>query len=68
MISILIIIITTYRKYNMKHKNRKNTMKREEQEHEPKLKQVQQPDVVLSKYFFFETKQPHSHRNIPRGI
>ena len=28
MISILIIIITTYRKYNMKHKNRKNTMKK----------------------------------------
>ena len=52
----------------MKHKNRKNTMKKKNREQEPKLKQVQQPDVVLSKYFFFETKQPHSHRNIPRGI
>ena len=52
----------------MKHKNRKNTMKPEEQEHEPKVKQPRQRDVVLSKYFFFERRQPHSHRNIPRGI
>ena len=52
----------------MKHKNKKNTMKKKNREQERKLKQVQQPDVGLSNYFFFETKQPHSHRNIPRGI